>query len=599
MANIRIFDPACGSGNFLIIAYKQLRLLEIKIITQLKNLYNNTEKITGFEEKQTVLFKKPQLSLADVKPKTALQIELFSRIELNHFYGIELDDFAHEIAKLSLWLAQHQMNMEFNSLLGATNPSLPLSDAGQITQGNATRLNWETVCPKPKVGEVFILGNPPYLGYSVQTNDQKEDMAIVFRNFNEYKSLDFIASWFYKAKKYIENSKSYFAFVTTNSLVQGEQVYILWEELLRNDIEIFFAHTSFKWGNNAKHNAGVSVVIIGIRNKETKPKYIIQKGLKKSVENINAYLNSGRNIYIKPRQALLSNLPKIGYGSSALDDGNLMFSEEEKNIILKEFPSLKIYFLKAIGSQELIKGLTRWCIWANTHEDAEILSQCIEIKKRFENVKKFRLLSKREGTIKASQTSYRFAECRFVSGNSIIIPKVSSELRDYIPIGFANNVVILDKAFPIYNSSTFLFSILSSKMHLSWLNTVGGKLETRLSYSSSIVYNNFPFPPITQAQKDELEQHTHNILKARANHTQKTLAEMYDPNKMPDDLRQVHQANDKAIEKCYRDKPFTSDEERLAYLFNLYETMIEAEKTKGTLFALEPKAKVIKKAKKK
>ncbi len=368
---------------------------------------------------------------------------------------------------------------------------------------------------------------------------------------------------------------------------------------MRNEIEIFFAHTSFKWGNNAKHNAGVSVVIIGIRNKEAKPKYIIHKGLKKSVENINAYLNSGKNIYIKPRQTLLSNLPKIGYGSSALDDGNLMFTEEEKNNVLGEFPSFKKYFLKAIGSQELIKGIDRWCLWVTTNEEAELLSQCIEIKKRFENIKKFRSISKREGTIKASLTPYKFAECRFVSGNSIIIPKVSSELREYIPIGFANNVVILDKAFPIYNSSTFLFSILSSKMHLSWLNTVGGKLETRLSYSSSIVYNTFPFPPITQAQKDELEQHTHNILKARANHTQKTLAEMYDPKDMPDDLRKAHQANDLAVEKCYRDKPFENDEERLAYLFNLYEVMIAEEKDKGTLFAIEPKAKPTKKAKKK
>jgi type II restriction/modification system DNA methylase subunit YeeA len=594
IANIRIFDPACGSGNFLIIAYKQLRLLEIKILTQLKNLHNNTDVRTGFEENQTALFSKPQLTLADNKRKTGYQAVLFSRIELNHFYGIELDDFAHEIAKLSLWLAQHQMNMEFNNLLGATNPSLPLSDAGQITQGNATRLHWETVCPKPKVGEVFILGNPPYLGARVQDEEQKKDMALVFEGINGFNNLDYIACWFKKGNNFISgNNNSKFAFVTTNSICQGEQVNILWKDLSELNTEIFFAYNSFKWSNNAKAQAAVIVSIIGLRNVANFNKFLYNKNLKRQVKNINAYLTNANNVFVEKRSKPLNTVfPEICFGSMPNDGGHLILSTEEKNELLQQYPDAKEFIKRFMGAQEFIRGEERFCLWI-TKDNYEVAIEIPLIKKRIEECRKYRLASKRKETKVLANIPYQFGEVRHQNINAIIIPSVSSENREYIPIGnLDRNTVISNAANSVYTNQYFMLSILTSNIHMCWLKSVGGRLKTDYRYSASLCYNTFPFPPITQAQKDELEQHTHNILKARANHTEKTLAEMYDPNKMPNDLRLAHQANDLAIEKCYRDKPFETDEERLAYLFNLYELMIAEEKTKGTLFEMEAKAKI-------
>ncbi len=594
MANIRIFDPACGSGNFLIIAYKELRLLEIKILLQLKALQSGNTATTGFEEKQQALFGKQQLTLADNKPQV-VQMELFSRIELNHFFGIELDDFAHEVAKLSLWLAQHQMNVEFNKLIGTNCNTLPLSDAGVIKHGNAIRLDWENVCPKPKVGEVFILGNPPYLGYSMQSVEQKEDIEFVFRKLKEYKSLDFISCWIYKAAFYIKDIKAEFAFVSTNSICQGEQVVLLWPHIFDKNLEIGFAYTSFKWNNNAKANAAVIVAIIGVRNISPKKKFIINKTVKKESKNINAYLSEGSNIFIQNRSLVLSELPKIGYGSSALDEGHLILSAEEKTELVKNYPSTIKFLKQLVGSQELIKGLERWCIWINDVDLNEALN--IEpIAKRINNVNQFRLKSIRQATVEASKRPHRFGEARYTNGNLIVIPKVSSERRIYIPFGLMQDVVVMDKAFPIYNPELFVFGVLSSLMHMIWVRTVSGRLKSDYSYSSSIVYNTFPFPQINETQKAQLEKHVHYILEQRGKHTEKTLAELYDPEKMPEGLLTAHQNLDIAIEKCYRDKPFENDEERLAHLFKLYEEMIAAEPLKGTLFEGEVK---IKKSKKK
>ena len=346
MANIRIFDPACGSGNFLIIAYKELRLLEIKILLQLKALQSGNTATTGFEEKQQALFAKQQLTLADSKPQV-VQMELFSRIELNHFFGIELDDFAHEVAKLSLWLAQHQMNVEFNKLIGTNCNTLPLSDAGVIKHGNATRLDWETVCPKPKVGEVFILGNPPYLGARLQDVIQKQDMALVFDGAEGLNNLDYIACWFKKGVEYIVNSKSKFAFVSTNSICQGEQVAILWPSFLNQITEIDFAYISFKWGNNAKSNAGVTCNIIGIRNTSQNQKYLFNENVKRKVNNINAYLVDSSNIFIKKRGIPLTTfLPEICFGSMPNDGGFLILNTIEKENLIDQFPSSKTFIKK-------------------------------------------------------------------------------------------------------------------------------------------------------------------------------------------------------------------------------------------------------------
>lgn len=569
---IKIFDPACGSGNFLIIAYKELRRLEMLIYKELDLI---KEKVGS--------------------GKFEFGDSSYSQVNLSNFYGIELDDFAHEIAILSLWLAEHQMNQEFLKEFGRTNPTLPLTETGNIVHGNATRLDWATICPKPEGYEIFILGNPPYLGYSVQTEDQKNDMNIVFKGFDEYKSLDYITCWFLKGANYVQGFNAQFAFVSTNSITQGEQVALIWPNVLKNKLEIGFAHQSFKWSNNAKSNAGVTCVIIGIRNISNSVKYIFNDKTKIICTNINPYLANASNIYLTNRNTTISKIPKIGYGSSALDGGHLFFSDSEKLKVLNENPLLEKYFKNVIGSQELIKGIERWCIWIQD-SDFEEASRNELFYNRFISVKKFRLDSKRQATIDAAKYPYKFGEPRYTEGNLIVIPKVSSENREYLPIGFfTKNIVVMDKAFPIYNPEPYLFSLLSSKMHIIWLKAIGGKLETRLSYSSSIVYNTFPFPIISDGQKKILETYVYKILEERENHSERTLSQLYDPDKMPDGLREAHCQNDFAVERCYRSRPFESDEERLEYLFKLYEQMIAEEKEQnGELNFDQPKSKKIK-----
>ncbi len=558
ISKIKFFDPACGSGNFLIITYKEIRLLEIKTL----------QKITDLEPSPT--FK-------------------WTSINLSQFYGIEIDDFAHEMALLSLWLAEHQMNRVFEEMLfdyGKSKPILPLKEAGQIQQGNATRVDWNEVCPIAEKDEVYVIGNPPYLGYSRQDESQKEDMKIVFSRINNYKKLDYIACWFYKATLYIENKNAKYAFVTTNSITQGEQVALLWPLILNKGQEIDFAHQSFKWTNNAKGNAGVTVVIIGIRNINNSDKFLFNQNLKQSVKNISPYLTNTGNHFVSARNRPLSNIKKIGYGSSALDGGNLILSPEEKEDLVNQYPSVKKFLFKLMGSQELIKDIERWGIWV-TKEEYNEAQQIEPLKKRFDNVEIFRLNSKRKPTIEAAQFPYRFGEPRFIKGEVLLIPKVSSELREYIPIGYYSDIIVMDKAFPVYNASPYLFGILSSRMHNIWIKAVGGKLETRLSYSSSICYNTFPFPDITTKQKENLNLYVFAILDERAKHPSKTLAQLYNPTTMPKGLLKAHQELDSAIEQCYRLQPFKNDTERLEYLFKQYEEMVQ----RDTLFGKQRKTR--------
>ncbi len=559
ISKIKFFDPACGSGNFLIITYKEIRLLEIKIL----------EKITDLEGIA------PTIKWTD--------------IQLSQFYGIEIDDFAHEMAILSLWLAEHQMNKVFEERLfdyGKSKDILPLKEAGQIKQGNATRVDWNSVCPISTTDEVYVIGNPPYLGYSRQDENQKEDMKIVFSRVNNYKKLDYIACWFYKATNYIHNTNAKYAFVTTNSITQGEQVALLWPLVLSKGQEIDFAHQSFKWTNNAKGNAGVTVVIIGIRNNCTEDKFLFNQNLKQNVKNISPYLTNTGNQFVSARNKPLSNIKEIGYGSSALDGGNLILSPEEKEDLVNQYPSVKKFLFKLMGSQELIKDIERWGLWV-TKEEYEEAQKIEPLRKRFDNVEIFRLNSKRKPTIEAAQFPYRFGEPRFIKGEVLLIPKVSSELREYLPIGYFSDIIVMDKAFPIYKASPYLFGILSSRMHNIWIKAVGGKLETRLSYSSSICYNTFPFPDITTKQKENLNLYVFAILDERAKHPSKTMAQLYNPSTMPKGLLQAHQELDTAIEQCYRLQPFKNDTERLEYLFKQYEEMLQ----KDTLFAKQKKTR--------
>jgi hypothetical protein len=593
MANIHIFDPACGSGNFLIIAYKELRLLEIKILLQLKALQSGNSATTGFEEKQQALFGKQQLTLADSKPQV-VQMELFSRIELNHFFGIELDDFAHEVAKLSLWLAQHQMNVEFNKLIGTNCNTLPLSDAGVIIHGNATRLDWEVVCPKPKVGEVFILGNPPYLGFNMQSIEQYQDIQAVLPDSDNLKFLDYISCWFIKASQFID-SKSQFAFVTTNSVCQGTQVPMIWPQIFALGLEINFAYPEFPWANNAKNNAAVICSIIGVRVKSQKPKYLYTKQARHEVKNINAYLVNGGDTIVEKRQSPLSKLSNISTGNIPYDGGNLILSTEEKDELISRYPEAKVFIKNLSGSKEYINDLTRYCLWIENDN----LALALLIPPRKEKIDKVRKSREEGGKIAKnySNSPHRFYMTNRPKASQILIPRVSSIRRDYIPTGFLNrDTIISDSAQAIYDPEQFVFAVINSRMHMVWVRALAGRLKSDYRYSAVICYNTFPFPPITEIQKAELETHVYNILEQRAKHTEKTLAELYDPEKMPEGLLTAHQNLDIAIEKCYRDKPFENDEERLAHLFKLYEEMIAAEPLRGTLFEGEVK---IKKSKKK
>jgi len=554
LKNIKIFDPACGSGNFLIIAYKELRRLEMEIFKEMGSL-------------------------------------ALSEISLDQFYGIELDDFAYEIAILALWLTKHQMNVEFFKEFGRTNPTLPLKDAGNIVQGNACRLDWEEVCPKSENDEIYILGNPPYIGSKLQNPEQKSDLSSVFFDWKNFKKLDYVTCWFKLSIDYMKTLDfCSSAFVSTNSINMGEQVSIFWPYLFENNQEIFFTHPSFKWSNNATNAAGVTVVIIGIRKiKKTGNKYIFQGKIKNQVNNISPYLTEGNNLIIKPRREPMSNLPEMIRGSQPTDDGNLIFNEIEYYSFIKEYPESKPLFKKYMGASDFLKNNTRFCLWLEDNNDWTNFS---EIVRRVEEVMKFRLKSKKTATNKKASTPHLFDELKHKNTNSIIVPVITSDLRRYIPIGFSDSkTVISNKGQVIYDAKPSYFGVLMSLMHNVWTKAISGRMGTSIQYSNTICYNNFPFPSISKQRKEELTQCTLKIIDERLKHSEKTLAQLYDPDKMPEGLKEAHHQNDLAVERCYRSSPFNSDEERLGFLFKLYEKMIQEEKDKDTLFAKEKKTR--------
>lgn len=542
LANIKFFDPACGSGNFLIITYKRLRELEIRIWQAMRDIAN-------------------------------ISILPMSGISLTQFYGIELDEYACDTATLSLWLAEHQMNVKFRDAFGVQPDTLPLKPSGQIICGNACRLDWNTVCPYTPDDEVYIMGNPPYLGSSLQSDEQKEDMRIAVGNICKgYKKLDYIATWFIKASIFCKDSKSSFAFVTTNSITQGEQVPILWPTLFSAGILIKFAYPSFKWSNNAKHNAGVTVSVIGLSvNPNTR--FLYKNGIKQLVNTINPYLVASDSQIVEPSKLPICKVPFMTKGSIPVDGGSLVLDKSEAENILQEYPSAEMFIKKYIGSDELLNSDFRYCIWV---ED-EFASAAYEIPPffiRFENCKQMRLNSTKQATIQDAQYPYRFSERRFLDTECIIVPSHSSENRAYVPIGYSSEEsVISNAAFAVYDAEKWLFTILMSKMHNIWIRAVGGALETRIRYSNTLCYNTFPFPKLTTAEKEELERLAQNILNIRDENFDMTLGEMYNPETMPDELREAHHQLDLAVERIYRSEPFTSDEERLEHLFKLYAKM--------------------------
>lgn len=551
LSAIKIFDPACGSGNFLIIAYKELRRLEHAIL-----------------ERQ-----------GEISGGGLQQALLGSRINIENFYGIEIDDFAHEVAILSLWLAKHQMNLEFAEKFGIELPLIPLRESGNIVEGNATRLDWNKVCPNNGNDEIYIISNPPYAGAKYQTTIQKKDYAYVFTNDEPYsKNLDYIALWFVKGSRYISRTNAQLAYVTTNSVSQGEHVSLMFPKIFELDLEIGFAYTSFEWSNNAKHNAGVTVAVISLRNKANKPKYLWADGVRLVADNINGYLANADNIIVERRSKSISGLPDMVFGSMPRDGGFLILSPKERKEIIDAYPDASQFIKKFFGAAEYIKGQIRYCIWV-TDEDYQIAKSIPPISKRFEDVTRNRSGSDAKSTRDYANRPYRFVQISYRPKPAIILPKTTSNSRQYIPMGFVDkDTVISDLSFAVYDAEPWVLGLLTSKMHMAWVDAVAGRLRVGFRYSNTIVYNNFPVPALREVEKQEIEEKTFAILDARENHPDKTLADIYDSEKMPDDLRFAHQELDEVVDNIYRKKPFENDEERLAHLFDLYETMTARER---------------------
>jgi hypothetical protein len=589
IAKIRVFDPACGSGNFLIIAYRELRTLEMRIFQRLDEIGGGQ---TTWREQ--------------------------SGVKLSNFYGIELADFAAETAKLSLWIAEYQMNQRFKTQFGEAPPNFPLHDGGHIVCGNALRLDWLDVCPPPMKAvprenvldlativrvhgvemvpdeevETYIVGNPPYLGRGQLTAENKVDTTIVFSNkIEKYKSLDYVACFYMKYSDYCGEVSSSCAFVSTNSICQGEQASILWPEMTNRGLEISFAHRPFWWRNNASHNAAVNCVIVGLRQKSDNPKYIFEEAELRKAKNINPYLINMNNIVVVPSNSPLTERPLMVKGSQATDDGNLLLSRTEMQALKAAYPIASSFLRKFCGSQELTQGVERWCLWIND-KDLEVAKTVPPIAARIEKVGSFRAASPKAATQEFAKQPHRFTEIRFNNAESIVVPKSTSERRQYITAQFLEQgAVVSDQAFALYHAPAHFLAILSSRMHYSWGVTVGGKFKMDPRYSNTIVYNTFPLPSFSQADEAQLESHAWAIIAAREAHPGKTIAWLYDPKTMPSNLLDAHRALDVTLEKIYIGRPFKNDTERLEHLFKRYAEMIAVETTANDAKAAQPKTK--------
>jgi len=550
IANIKIFDPACGSGNFLIIAFKELRKLEMEIIKQLQEFKK--------DESQDDFFDEVSLNSS------------FSRIKLSQFYGIELDDFAHEVAILSLWLAEHQMNMDFEAEFGSCKPTLPLQSGGSIFSGNSALIDWQEVVPNTS-DITYLIGNPPYLGSRRQTEEQKEDLKAVFKK--DYKSLDYISIWFKKGAEFINQRIAKVAFVSTNSVFQGEQVALLWPRILKDDIEIEFAYSDFKWQNSAKHNAAVIVAIVGLsKANNITTKKIYDKDYFRIVSNITPYLTEGNTHYIKTKYEPISEIPEMNFGNMPADGGKLLLTKPERDEILLREPGLEKFIRPLISAREFLNGKERYCIWLEDASQKEI-SQSETLNLR---VKELRTIREKSSRPKLAQIPHLFAQITQPKDTDfILIPRHSSENRDYIPIGYFNkNNIAHDSCLIIANAPIYLFSILNSRMHMVWVEAIAGRIKTDIRYSKDMVYNNFPIPKLNEKNKDDLIDAGIQILSIREKYPEKTLAQMYKPAEMPEDLKSAHQELDNIVESIYYQKGFESDIERFQFLIKLHSKMM-------------------------
>ncbi|MCX2964170.1 DNA methyltransferase [Gordonia aquimaris] len=544
---IKVFDPACGSGNFLVIAYKELRRLEHAILER----------------------------LADLSPKHQV-LYAVSKIDVENFYGLEIDDFAVEVAVLSLWLAKHQMNAEYKEKFKVSIPLIPLRESGQINQGNSLMADWAETCPNGGNEEIYVLGNPPYLGSRNQTAKHKRDLASITAN---YKSLDYVSGWVIKGADYIRGTIARLAFVTTNSITQGEQVALLWPRVLGAELEISYAYTSFPWSNKARNSAGVTCVVVSLRNKSSEVRYLYTNEFRLQVNSINAYLAAGPMVWlVRRRNPLSPQMPRLGYGSMPNDGGNLILTDSEKDQLVERRPQVRQYIKGYCGSDEFVKGKTRWCLLI-ADEQLEQAYKIPELADRLDRVKEHRLKSTEKSTNALASTPNRFYYFAHADSDSLIVPSISSERRVYIPIGYVGSDVIgSNKALVMTETNFWAFALTTSLMHMVWMRSVSGRLESRYQYSNTIVYNNFPVPELSGPTMEQLTVAALRVLDVREYHCEKTLAELYDPDKMPDDLRAAHSDVDALVDSIYSKRGYETDEERLSDLFAMYEEMTAAER---------------------
>jgi type II restriction/modification system DNA methylase subunit YeeA len=593
LSMLKFLDPACGCGNFLVITYRELRLLELEILR--------------------VLHKSGQM-LIDVSSIIWLDVD--------QFYGIEIEEFPARIAEVAMWLIDHQMNMLISYEFGQYFIRLPLKKAANIVHGDALEIDWQSLLsplntidvvakhaniylvnePTTQFGKVnvqaetfsvlkgkpdassevkfdFIIGNPPFIGSKIMKQNQRNQIVKQFDNADGSGVLDYVTGWYMKAAKYIQNTQIKTAFVSTNSIVQGEQTSILWGQMFNKyKIKIHFAHRTFKWSNEAKGNAAVYCVIVGFANYDTPNKSIFEyediKGEAHEVKakNINPYLIDAKDMLISKRTTSLCNVPKIRFGNQPIDGGWLILDEQEKEDAIKNEPFIEKYIRRYYGSEEFINGRVRYCLWFENFNPNELKSSKF-LMTRIGNVRKFRLESERKDTQKLADTPTQFAFKSHEESDYVIIPSVSSERRKYIPIGFMPaNVIASNLCLIIPNAKLFHFGVLTSEMHMAWVKNLCGRLKSDYRYSNSVVYNNFPWPENpNEKQKKAIETAAQEVIDARLQFPNSSLADLYDPVAMPQTLIKAHNELDKAVDLTYRSQPFTSEANRMEFLFGLYE----------------------------
>lgn len=552
LSKLKFFDPACGCGNFLILAYREIRKLEIEA---LKIIHKDNIEIEGM----------------------VLDVSTLSIVDVDNFYGIEISEFPSKIAEVAMWLMDHQMNMLLSKEFGRFIERIPLKKAATIKNVNALTKDWASIISKSETS--YILGNPPFVGARMKSEEQSKEMSAIFNGVKGAMDLDYVSAWYKKASEFIQNTKIKVAFVSTNSITQGTQVGTLWHHLMNKyNIKIHFAHKTFEWDSEASGKAHVHCVIIGFASFDISIKRLFDyddiKGEAHEIiaKNINPYLIDFKDLFIKSISKPICNVPDIVFGNMPNDDGNFLFTKEEKDEFLEKEPSAIKFMKNFTGAEEYINNKERYCLWLKDVAPSELKSMPYVLD-RVKKVKEYRLKSTREATKKLAATPYLFGEIRHKNTNYLIIPRVSSERRKYIPIGFLDkDVIASDSCLVVPNATLYHFGVLTSIMHMTWTKYVCGRLKNDYRYSKDIVYNNYPWAKnSSKTHVEKIEAKAKIVLDTREKYSSSSLADLYDPNTMPADLLKAHSDLDKAVDSSYGKATFKNEQERIAFLFELYE----------------------------